>query len=97
MGLRIALSIIALLLIGYNFQNENDWFRVKLKLQVFTLSIPYYFFQMVFISLLFSVLTFYKNLRNILFPEVPESDAHNIMFDTPNHRGEDLHCMYFSL
>ena len=55
---------------------------------------------MVFVSLIFSVFTFYKNLRNLLFAEITESDAHNIMIDTPIHRGErkdDLRCQYFTL
>ena len=42
----------------------------SLKTQVFQFTIPYYFFFMVTASGFFSAFTFYKGLRNTLFPQL---------------------------
>ena len=75
MALRIVFSFIALLLMTYMSINNQDWRSFMLKFQVFDFSIPYFAYQIVFISLLFSVYTFYRNLRNTLYPQLAASDA----------------------
>ena len=47
---------------------------IFLKISVVTFTIPYYMYFLVSSSLLFSVWTFYKTLRNNLFPDIMAED-----------------------
>ena len=98
MALRIAFSFIAFILMTYMSINNMDWRNFMLKFQVFDFSIPYFAYQIVFISLLFSVYTFYRNLRNTLYPQLAASDAQSVIIEPPHVRnGEDLRSNYFFL
>ena len=45
-----------------------------LKLQVFEFSLPYYFVFMITVALIVSSISFYTNLRALLYPEIEASD-----------------------
>ena len=42
----------------------------EIKFQVFAFALPYYFYLMVTVSLLCSALTFYTNVKNLLYPQL---------------------------
>lgn len=48
--------------------SETEMRLVMLKLQVFEFSMPYYCFVMITVSLVVSAISFYLNLRNLLYP-----------------------------
>ena len=74
MVLRILLCFIILIIYIWSF---NDRLLLKeLKFSIVTLTLPYYFFLMVFTSILFSAHTFYASLCSILFPQLNENDNH---------------------
>ena len=74
MVLRILLCFIILIIYIWSF---NDRLLLKeLKFSIVTFTLPYYFFLMVFTSILFSAHTFYVSLCSILFPQLNEKDNH---------------------
>lgn len=74
MALRTLMCII--IIVAIIKAAENDWGGnlLEAKLQVIQFSIPYYFFFLVTVSLLFSAHTFYVGLRNVFFPQLREND-----------------------
>ena len=48
-----------------------------LKLQTFEFSIPLYAFLMISVTLDFSAINFYLNLRDLLYPKIKENDLAN--------------------
>ena len=48
-----------------------------LKLQTFEFSIPLYAFLMISVTLDFSAISFYLNLRDLLYPKIKEQDLAN--------------------
>ena len=54
--------------------SQNRIKLLLLKVQVFAFELPYYLFFLVTTSLLFSANSFYKSLRNILFPDIRMAD-----------------------
>ena len=70
-SLRVSMSSIAGFF--YNKYSEGEHsdeslILLQIKLQVVEFSLPYYFYLMVTVSLIFSALSFYEDLRDLLFP-----------------------------
>lgn len=51
---------------------------IALKIQTFEFSIPLYCFVMIAVTLDFSAISFYLNLRDLLYPKIKEDDLANI-------------------
>ena len=65
MGLRTVLSLI---LVVINWRDDSTNMLKNLKIEVVAFVLPYYFFLVVMVSLLFSAHTFYIKLRDFLYP-----------------------------
>ena len=64
-----------------------------LKLQTFEFSIPLYAFLMISVTLDFSAISFYLNLRDLLYPKIKENDLANIKW----HEKIKLDTRFFSI
>ena len=72
-AIRITMCFILFVIVVVNWDSDS-WRLLELKIEVLEFSVPYYLFFMVLLSLFFSAHTFYIGLRNILFPQIQESD-----------------------
>ena len=70
----IRLLLCFIILIIYDLEDSN--FQIERKLSIVAFTLPYYFFLMVFSSILFSAHTFYVSLHLILFPHLKAKDDH---------------------
>ena len=67
MALRVGMSFIVIAI--YASDNDKDSESiVELKFSLFSFSLPYYSFLMVTVSLLFSALEFYHDVKNLIYP-----------------------------
>jgi len=74
MILRLLLCFIVWIIYSWSFSER--WLLTESKFSIVTFTLPYYFFMMVFTSILFSAHTFYVSLCSILFPQLNEKDNH---------------------
>ena len=72
-AMRITMCFILIVIVVVNWDSDS-WRLLELKIEVLEFTVPYYLFFMVLLSLFFSAHTFYAGLRNILFPQMQESD-----------------------
>ena len=71
MGLRIVMSSILIYIYAHtNLEHESAENLANAKFEVCNFTLPYYFFLMVMVSLLFSAHTFYIKLRDLLYPQL---------------------------
>lgn len=71
MGMRIAMSSILIYIYAYtNLEGKSAENLASMKFEVCNFTLPYYFFLMVMVSLLFSAHTFYIKLRDLLYPQL---------------------------
>ena len=76
-NLRISMSTITSLVYYLTIEtdsSETDMRLTMLKLQVFEFTVPYYCFLMITVTLIVSAISFYLNLRNLLYPELEAQD-----------------------
>ena len=75
MLMRTSMSLIIMFefLLTDSYNQSFGYF--ELKLYVLTYQMPYYFFMMVTVALLFSAHTFYTSIRELLFPELKDDDG----------------------
>lgn len=66
---------------------------IALKIQTFEFSIPLYCFVMIAVTLDFSAISFYLNLRDLLYPKIKENDLANIKW----HEKIKLDTRFFSI
>lgn len=78
--LRIMMSTIGAYIYRLSMQREDTEAQVRLialKIQTFEFSIPLYCFLMISVTLDFSAISFYLNLRDLLYPKIKEQDLAN--------------------
>ena len=78
--LRIMMSTIGAYIYRLSMQREDTEAQVRLialKIQTFEFSIPLYCFLMISVTLDFSAISFYLNLRDLLYPKIKEEDLAN--------------------
>lgn len=78
--LRIMMSTIGAYIYKLSMQREDTEAQLRLialKIQTFEFSIPLYCFLMISVTLDFSAISFYLNLRDLLYPKIKEQDLAN--------------------
>ena len=78
--LRIMMSTIGAYIYKLSMQREDTEAQLRLialKIQTFEFSIPLYAFLMISVTLDFSAISFYLNLRDLLYPKIKEQDLAN--------------------
>ena len=78
--LRVGMSSIVAVIYKISYEkddNEAEMRLIMLKLQVFEFSMPYYCFLMISVTLIVSAISFYLNLRNLLYPVLEAEDQLN--------------------
>ena len=79
MAVRVTICFIAGTLYMQNAKattdkSENSQSLMMLKIQEFEFCMPLYFFVMVTVTIIFSALSFYVGLRDLLFPDLAAKD-----------------------
>ena len=78
--LRVFMSSIVAVIYGISYEkddSEAEMRLIMLKLQVLEFSLPYYCFVMISVTLVVSAISFYLNLRNLLYPVLEAEDQLN--------------------
>ena len=79
MGMRILLCFLLVIIFFVSGEKGINQNLLELKLSVVSFSLPYYLFILVGTSVLFSMHTFYTNLRKLLFPQLKERDDNDFV------------------
>ena len=66
--MRISMSLIIFTLMIFVASDHSNDNLMQLKLQILQFFLPYYFYMMVIVALVFSAHTFQSSLRKLLFP-----------------------------
>ena len=78
--LRVSMSSIVSIIYYVSYEiddSEAEMRLIMLKLQVFEFSMPYYCVLMITVTLIVSAISFYLNLRNLLYPVLEAEDQLN--------------------